>query len=180
MAHDQSVDAITYGFPSPTLPKQPGKASYRSIRDTHFLLAANAASIDSSSDRGQNGHLRIFLMTMKYALVSQVSFVRPADPGCTPNIPEWMTPFEEKALLREHSGHHRQYGKYRNVDAALHNQLITSFEDTYLSSLKTAFTGYSGATALTLLSHLYVHYARILATDLADNDKKIREAYNPN
>ena len=91
-----------------------------------------------------------------------------------------MTPFEEKELLREHSGQHRQYGKYRNVDAALHNQLITSFEDTYLSSLKTAFTGYSGATALTLLSHLYVHYARILATDLADNDKKIWEAYNPN
>ena len=39
--------------------------------------------------------------------------------------------------------------------------------------------GYSGAITLRLLSHLYDHYARILATDLADNDKKLRGPYNP-
>ena len=38
---------------------------------------------------------------------------------------------------------------------------------------------YSIATNLTLLSHLYVHYARILATDMAKNNKNLREAYNP-
>ena len=38
--------------------------------------------------------------------------------------------------------------------------------------------GYSGATTLQLLSHLYAHYASILATDLADNGKKLREANN--
>ena len=31
---------------------------------------------------------------------------------------------------------------------------------------------------LQLLNHLLVHYARILATDLAKNNKKLRESYN--
>ena len=39
--------------------------------------------------------------------------------------------------------------------------------------------GYSGATMLQLLSNLYNNYARILATDLVKNDKKLREPYNP-
>ena len=33
---------------------------------------------------------------------------------------------------------------------------------------------------MTLLSNLFMHYARILATDLAKNDRKIRETYNTN
>ena len=54
-----------------------------------------------------------------------------------------------------------------------------AFDDRYLSPLKNTFTGYSGATMLTLLSHLYAHYAQILATYLAENGRNIRETYNP-
>ena len=32
---------------------------------------------------------------------------------------------------------------------------------------------------LTLLSHLYAHYTWILATDLAENDRKLQETFNP-
>ena len=63
MVHTQSVDAITEGFPSPTLPKHPGKPSYGSIRDTHRLLTVNAASIESPCDGGQNGHIGFILTT---------------------------------------------------------------------------------------------------------------------
>ena len=52
------------------------------------------------------------------------------------------------------------------------------FEDTYLSPLKNAFTGYSRATTLSLISHLYVHYAQISATELAKNDMNLWETYN--
>ena len=38
--------------------------------------------------------------------------------------------------------------------------------------------GYSRATTLTIVIHLYVNYARIFATDLADNDKNLREPCN--
>ena len=103
MAQAQLVDAITNGFPPPILPKQPGKPSYGSIRDTYRLLTANAASIESPFGGGQNGHLGLVLTTTKYALFSQDPFIRPAEPSCTPHIPAWTNPFDKKAFLCEHA-----------------------------------------------------------------------------
>ena len=83
-------------------------------------------------------------------------------------------------LLREHSEQHQQYNECRNINAALCNQLITEFEDTYFSSLRNAFDGYSRATTLHLIIHIYNNYTRILSTDLTENDKNMREPYNLN
>ena len=41
------------------------------------------------------------------------------------------------------------------------------------------FMGYSSNTILTLLSRINGHYSRILVTDLAANDQKMREPFNP-
>ena len=178
MVHVQSAGAITNGFSYPTLPKRPVKPSYGSIRDTHCFLTANTASIKSPRCRGQNGHLGLVLMTTQYSLVSQVPSVRLTDPSRTPNIPAWKNPSEDKALLCKHAKQRQQYDEYRNVDAALRNQLLKALGYTYLSPLKNAFMGYSRATTLQLLSQLYAHYVRISATDLSNNDKKLGEAYN--
>ena len=105
MVHAQSVDAITNGFMSPTPPKQPGKPSYSSIRDTHSLLTVNAASIESFRSGGQNRHLGIVLTMTQHTLVSLEPLIRLNYPSCTPQIPEGTTPFDEKALLRKHSEH---------------------------------------------------------------------------
>ena len=180
MDNDQWVDAITNGFSSPTLLKQTGKPSYVSIRDTHRLLTANAASIKSPRKRDQNGHLGLVLTATQHSLVCQVPFIRPTDSGHTTNIPAWKTPFDEKSLLREHTEQRQKYNKCRNVDAALRNQLLKSFDDTYFLPHKSVLTGYSGATTLQLLRNLYAHYMRISATGLTNNNKKLREVYNPN
>ena len=102
------------------------------------------------------------------------------NPGRTLSIPSWTTPFDEKALLHEDAEQRQQYNECCNVDADLSNQLLKAFEYTYLSPLKNLFTGYYGSTTLTLLSHLYVYYAQILATDLAENERNLRENYNTN
>ena len=114
----------------------------------------------------------------QYALVSQVPLIRPNNLVRTLAIPEWTTPFEKKALICDHTEQRQQYNEFCNVGAALRNHLLTSFEDTYISPLKNAFAGYSRATTLTLLIHLYGNYARILTTHLAENDKNLMETYN--
>ena len=121
MAHAQLLDAITDGLPSPNLPKQIGKTSYISIRDTQFLLTGNAELIESHCGGGQNIQPGLILTATQYTLVYQVPFVRQTDPGRTPNIPVWTNPFKEKALLCEHAKQLRQYNKCRNVDATLYN-----------------------------------------------------------
>ena len=109
MAHTQSVETITDGLPSPTLPKHPGKPIYGSIQYTHRILTANAASIKSPRGGGQNGHIGIVLTTTQYALVSRDPFIRPTNPGRTPHIPEWTTPSNKKALLHENAKQRQQY-----------------------------------------------------------------------
>ena len=75
MLHAHLVNDIIGGLLSPTLPKHPGKAYYASIQYTHSLITVNMVSIKSPCVKGQNGHLRIFLTAIQYALVSQVPFV---------------------------------------------------------------------------------------------------------
>ena len=106
MVHAQSFDAISDGFPSRTLPKQTGKPSYGPIQDMHHLLTVNAMLSDIPCGGVQNGHLGLVLMTTKYSLVSRDPFIPPTNPGCTPHIPAWTTPFDEKVLLREHAKQH--------------------------------------------------------------------------
>ena len=65
-----------------------------------------------------------------------------------PTIPAWKNPFNKKVLIHDHTKQRQQNDECRNVDAALRNQLLTAFEDTYISPLKNAFTGYFGSTTL--------------------------------
>ena len=96
MAHAQLVNAITGGFLSPTLSKQLGKLSYSSICGTYFFLTANASLTKSPCGGDQNGHLVLVLTANQYALVCQVPFVQPTNPGRTPNIPAWTTPLTRR------------------------------------------------------------------------------------
>ena len=168
------INTITDSFPSPNFPKHLGKPDYVSIQDTHVQLATNAAVIKSTHNGGHNGHLILVLTARQYTLISQVPFFQPAEPGRTSTIPEWTTPFNKKTLIHEHTDQHQQYDECCNVNSALHNQPLTSFENTHVLPLKKAFTGYSGANTLSLLIHLYSNYKRISATDLNDNNKKLR------
>ena len=130
MEHSQLVDAVTNSFLSPTLPNQPGKSSYGSIQDNHRLLTANVVSIKSPCGRGQNGHLGIVVTATQYALVCQVPFVCLTENGCTPKFPLCKTSFDKKALLCKNTKQRQQYNKCCNVNAALHNQILTAFDNT--------------------------------------------------
>ena len=96
MDHSLLVDAIIYGFLYPTIPKQPGKLDYVPIQYIHRLLTTNVALIESLRGGGHNGYLGVVLVVTQYALVSQVSFVRPTNPGQTPTILAWTASFDEK------------------------------------------------------------------------------------
>ena len=180
MAHALLVNTITNSFPSPNLLNDPGKPYYASIWYTHCLLTANAVSIKFPRGVGQKVHLGIVLMATQYVLVVQVPFVRLTNPGQTTTIPVCTSPFDEKKLIRENAEQRQQCNECHNVEVALRNQLLTASKDIYLSPLNHTFMGYSRTTTVLLLSHLYGYYARILATDLTENDTKLNGAFNPN
>ena len=112
---------------------------------------------------------------MQYAIVSPSPFICITDPGPTPTILPWTAPFDENKIILEYADQHCQYDDFRNIDAALRNQLLPAFVVTYPPPplLKHEFTGYYAITKLQLIIHLYGHYARISTTDLVANDVKL-------
>ena len=64
------------------------------------------------------------------------------------------------------------------IKTALNNQLVSVFEDPYPSTLKNEYTGYATKMMLELVQNLYFHYARISATEMSVNDKRLRSPYN--
>ena len=70
------------------------------------------------------------------------------------------------------------YNECRNVDTDLKNQLVWSFNEPYISTLKNVYTGYVMKSTMELITNLYENYARISSTDVAANNKIIRSPYN--
>ena len=82
------------GFPTPSLPKRADKPDYAAIKEIHQLLTANVALVESDLDGGQNGSLRIILPSMKYACISDTTFICPPKPGRMATVPAWTPPGE--------------------------------------------------------------------------------------
>ena len=171
MPIDIVVDATVEGFPTPSLPKHSGKPDYSAIKDTHQLLTANAVSVECDLGGGQNGYLSLILPPKQYPCVSRTAFVLPSNPGKTAHVPAWTAPTEEKRVLCKHTEYIRLYDEYRTFDAALKNQLLTVFDDPYMSTLKNGYTGYAKRSTMDLITHLYKKYARISPLYMAANDE---------
>ena len=56
--------------------------------------------------------------------------------------------------------------------------LVSMFEDAYLSMLKNAHTGYATKSTLDLIRHLYLHCCRISATYMSVNEENLCFLYN--
>jgi hypothetical protein len=72
------------------------------------------------------------------------------------------------------------YHTYHNVDQAIKNFIIESFEDAYLNALSDEIVGYDNCTSLQLLTHLLTYYAMIAPTELTQNYERHNTPYDPN
>jgi hypothetical protein len=72
------------------------------------------------------------------------------------------------------------YHTYHNVDQAIKNLIIESFNDAYLNALSDEIVGYANCTSLQLLTHLLTYYAMIAPTELTQNYERLNTPYDPN
>jgi hypothetical protein len=72
------------------------------------------------------------------------------------------------------------YRTYRNVDQAIKNLIIESFDDAYLNALSDIIVGYANCTSLQLITHLLTYYAMIAPTELPQNYERLNAPYDPN
>ena len=64
------------------------------------------------------------------------------------------------------------------VNTALKNQIISVFEDPYLSMMINVYTDFSTKTKLDIFQHLCFQYTRISTIEMSVNDNSLHSPYN--
>jgi hypothetical protein len=174
-----NVNAVTDGFPHPSIQPIIGSPTYATIAAVHLQLNANAASVFSNLGDGQLGLLALTITEEVYNTLSAEPFVPPENPGTQPDLPGNASNNQIAEFVAEHKENQRIWREFMATDKALKQQLLATVNEMYYKALRNRITGYASITTLQLLTHLYAVYGNITPSDLADNDAQLKSPYDP-
>jgi hypothetical protein len=175
-----TVEKIVENFPYPTFTPIAGVPDYEALAELHTQANSNSSSIQSNLGGGNHGLLALTLEPAVLNTLSATPFVIPLNPGPSAIIPAVATGHVIASLQKAHKDATTAFHQFLNVDKALKQQLIEAVDDIYLKALRNKYVGFSNQTFLTMMAHLYLHYAKISPSDLTLNDKAMKKAYDPN
>ena len=173
-----SVESIRSAFEHQTILPYTGEPDYEAIKSVHDKLKANAASIPSTLGGGQHGLLGLIMSDATYLLVSNTAFLHQPNPGLLPTIPTDATAAISYELVRQHKAALHMFHAVQNTDRALKQQLLETFDAIYTDDLRDSNIGFTGTTAITIITHLYDLFGNISAADLAKNDEDMVTPYD--
>ena len=173
-----TVEKYIETFPLPTLTRIVGQPTYEQVKELNEELNGNAASIVTTRGGGAHGHLAITVSPTTYATLSPTAFVAPTMPD--PVNPAGLTGPQIANANRIYEEQKAEFHSYVNLQNALKKQLIAAVEPLFFQTIRQPYVGFANRTIRDMLRHLYATYADITADDLDENDKKMREPWDPN
>ena len=134
----------------------------------------------SRRGNGLLGLLYLKLGPAVYNTQLDVFFTPLVNPGQHRTIPDgsmghWIT-----ELQRQHKEDWDKYQKYDQTDKELRLLLIGEVHKVCISPLIEKCTWYAKMTTLTMIIHLYKCYKRIAKGGLQENNKPLKEEWDPN
>ena len=175
-----TAEKILESFPHPTIVPIIGQPTHETIDQAHLKLNANAASVHSHRGNGQLGLLYLTVQPDACNTLSDAPFDPPVNPGQHPFIPEGSAGPQAASMWQEHEDRFNEFLTYDQTDKALKSLLIAAVDEACIRSLRHEYVGYANVTTLTILNHLCDSYARVTPTDLEENNKRLKEACDPN
>ena len=174
-----TAEHLIESFPHPTIQPIIGRPNYDSIAAFHLKLNANAASIHSNRGNGKLGHL--FLTAPEVCnTLSTATFIPPTNPGLNPDMPKGATGNQISSLRRNHDNLLEEFNTYDQADKALKSQVIATFEEPCIRTLRNKYVGFANVSTRDLIQHLCDTHASISAQDLNDNDERLKTPHDPN
>ena len=73
----------------------------------------------------------------------------------------------------------RMWRELQATEKMLKNILLNSFEEIYFKGKRNRHTGYSTISVIEMIKYLYGNYGVITPDELEENNKRMREAYDP-
>jgi hypothetical protein len=116
----------------------------------------------------------------EYFAIAVDVFPVPNNHGPSAAVVVGMTAAVIAEMTRLHREATQVYRTYHNVDQAIENLIIESFDDAYLNALSDEIVGYANCTSLQLLTHLLQYYAMTAPTELTQNYEGLSTPYDPN
>ena len=168
---------IVENFPYPSFTPISGVPDDETLSELHTQANTNVSSIQSNLGRGAHGLLALTLEPTVLLPLTGVNFIAPVNPGTHAIIPPGATAAQISAIRNQFDYDTIAFKEYVNTDKALVSQLVEAIDELYLKSLRNKYVGFTGKTFLTMIAHLYLHYAKITPHDLALNDKAMKTAY---
>ena len=173
-------EQLIASFPHPDLPPIEGQPTYEKIAAIKSLLAANAASIQTTRGGGDNGYLGILLSPAVYATINAIPWIDPPNPGATPVIPPNATSAQIGEAVRVHTENLRQWREFTNLQQALKKQLIAAVNPIYFRAIKHRHVGFANHSIREMLTHLIDQYGAITPIDLQNNMADFSKKWDPN
>ena len=168
------------GFPFSHIARILGFPTYELLTALHLKLNANAVSVHSNLGDGLLALLFLTISPAVYNTLSVVPFAPHVNPGATAIIPFDASGPAATTLRHSHQLELDLFNEYTNTDKALKQILLGAVDEIYLRSLRNKYVGYQNHTTRDILDHLYNTYANISSTDLRNNDKAMKIAYDTN
>jgi hypothetical protein len=122
-------DELIAGFPHSSLPKVTGEPTFEDLKVIPRLLNTTAMSVASYEGGGRHGHLGIIMTNEEYFAIAVDIFPVPANPGPSAAVVAGMTAAVIAETIRLHREATQVYLTYHNVDQAIKNLIIESFDD---------------------------------------------------
>ena len=173
-----TVEKYIETFPIPILLRITGTPMYDNVKTINEELNVNATSIVTTRGGGAHGHLALTISPAVYATLSNTFFTPPALPPAVVTAGHSGSQIAE--LNRVYDKEKAEFHSYVNLQNALKKQLIAAIEPLYLQALREPYVGFANVTVYDMLHHLYNTYADISADDLEENDKRLKEPWDPN
>ena len=175
-----SVEKIVENFPYPTLTPITGVPDFETLSELHTQANSNSSSVQSNLGGGHHGLLALTLEPAVLNPLTGVVFVTPVNPGQSATVPAGSTAAQISALRKDFDYATLAFKEWVNTDKALKSQLVEAIEGMYLKALRNKYVGFTNQTFLSMMAHLYLHYAKITPNDLLLNDKAMKTPYDPN
>ena len=171
-----STTAINYRethFEYPELTRVHGEPTFESLITMENELKANAQTVYSDLGGGAHGYLGLVLPPPKYAMISNVPFIKPPHPGPLV-IPPNTTQHMATTLKESHTESIRVFREAMGVEKALLQQIVTAIPPKYIAALRDRNTNVITCDIHTVIRHLFDVYGNVTPQTLQDKEQEVK------
>jgi hypothetical protein len=170
--------ATGFNYPYRVLTPITDTPGYSSLQKLQKELYANAQAMHSNAGGGNHGHLALVMPDADFLALGGAAFIVPQHPGILPIHAQGTTGAQITETNRQYDANLAAYMCYKEVQAALCEQILTAVNNTFLVALEHEELGHI-ATPQVMLAHLKEEYGELDATEIKTNHAALAGAWNP-